>query len=399
MSTFKKENLPKGEEKEVPRKKKHTIMIVDDEIEQLKSLKSLFAGDYEVITFQGGQEALEYIQKMGNPGSISLIISDQRMPNLTGVELFEHLLPVIPDAIRIILSAYSDKPDILASINRAKIYNYILKPFEPDDLKLRVERAIEIFEVRRERDVYQKELEEKNQELSIKNKELKELSLTDSLTGLRNRRYLDETLERDILRLDRDFEDWKKTNVSNEPPDTGHMFMMLDLDHFKSVNDKYGHLVGSETLKQFAVILRKTFRNYDILVRYGGEEFLVFCNFISRDEASDLAERMRKAVEDHSFEIENKEPLKITCSIGFASYPFLLNHPKEIDWEKVVAIADKALYGAKNSGRNACVGIMGTDKTNPENLMQRIDKDIEQMVQNGELSTYSTGGKPVKWHS
>lgn len=144
MSGFDKKRLQKiqGQEKTG---KKHTIMIVDDEECHLYSMSSMFAEYYNIITAQDGQEALDYIQKMENPEIIRLIISDQRMPRLTGIELFENLEEIIPNVIRIILTGY-DKDVSDEEAKKNQIYKIISKPFAPDELIKQVIIAIKDFE-------------------------------------------------------------------------------------------------------------------------------------------------------------------------------------------------------------------------------------------------------------
>jgi len=125
--------------------KKYTIMIVDDEECNIKSLESFLSKDYHIITASGGWEALDCIQKMEHPEIISLIISDQRMPGLTGVELFKRLNDIIPNTIRIILTGYdNDVHD--EAVKTAQIFQIISKPFEQDDLKGKIKQAIMEFE-------------------------------------------------------------------------------------------------------------------------------------------------------------------------------------------------------------------------------------------------------------
>lgn len=173
MSALDREKLQRMKEKE-KEIKKHTIMIVDDEEAQLKTLESLLSEEYNVITDRDGQEALEIIEKMEHPEEVSLVISDQRMPELTGIQLFERLIHIIPDAIRIILAGYDDKDVILDAINKTKIYEFILKPFDPEEFKLRVKRAVEAFDRHLEIETNYRKLKKECQELKRENKELRD---------------------------------------------------------------------------------------------------------------------------------------------------------------------------------------------------------------------------------
>jgi len=123
--------------------RKHTIMIVDDEEKQLSSLEFLLSEEYIVIAARNGQEALDKINGLENPNEISVIISDQRMPMMTGIQLFEELITLIPKTSRILITAFKDTPAFLDP------YEFILKPFNPEDFKTSVKRAVEDFENRK----------------------------------------------------------------------------------------------------------------------------------------------------------------------------------------------------------------------------------------------------------
>ncbi|MCB1189142.1 MAG: hybrid sensor histidine kinase/response regulator [Leptospiraceae bacterium] len=147
---------------------KHTIMIVDDEEANLRSLKRSLESDYEIITACNGLEALELIQSDKNPERIHLILSDQRMPGLTGVELLKEVLTIIPKAIRIILTGYTDMDATISAINEGHIYNFISKPIEPQDLKISIKRALESYELSLQNEKLIEELKLLNTDLELK---------------------------------------------------------------------------------------------------------------------------------------------------------------------------------------------------------------------------------------
>jgi diguanylate cyclase (GGDEF)-like protein len=196
----------------------------------------------------------------------------------------------------------------------------------------------------------QRELEatvrERTAELSQANRALEEMSLTDPLTGLRNRRFLAQHLESEIALARR------------QPTDL--VFFLIDIDHFKAVNDEYGHRAGDEVLMQMRSRLQEVFRESDFLVRWGGEEFLAVTRGMRRDDAGDTAERIRKCVEKRPFALGDGTMLHKTVSIGFAAYPFDSDRPDAVSWLQVVECADAALYEAKESGRNAWRGAQFT---------------------------------------
>lgn len=180
---------------------------------------------------------------------------------------------------------------------------------------------------------------------------LEEASLTDPLTGLRNRRYLSSHIEPDLAIAVR-------AHQEASAPDAGDLvFFLFDIDHFKSVNDHYGHSAGDAILLQFAALLRDAFRASDVLVRWGGEEFLVVSRFVNRSGAAELAERLRRRIESHPFDIGDGRVVNKSVSIGFAAYPFVPGDPLLVGWEQVIDIADVALLAAKRTRRNAWIGL------------------------------------------
>lgn len=179
MALFGKEKLEKIQAKK-KNAMKHTIMLVDDEEGNLRSMASMLLDKYDLKLARDGQEALDSIQSMNHPEDVSLIISDQRMPGLTGIQLFERLIPIVPDTIRIIITGYTDISTILESIDKAQIYKFIPKPYDPNELLLTVKRGIQSFDLKRELDRYHRQLEEEVEEqgrlLEQRTRELEEKS-------------------------------------------------------------------------------------------------------------------------------------------------------------------------------------------------------------------------------
>lgn len=360
--------------------KQYTVMIVDDEPDQLNELYTLFSRDYNVISACDGQEALDYIQenqKKTHSETISVIISDQRMPRLTGLELFDRLIGIIPKTKRIILTGYPEMELVLDGLNKYGIYRYLIKPIKVDELKEAVRDGVREF-------------------ISYQN--LEKHGLTDELTGLKNRQYLDMYIELDIAKVRRDYEelgDNRKLPSSTMPGDLN--FLILDIDFFKKIkNNNDSNASGDKILKQIAILLRRDCQEADILVRWSDDKFLIVSRFTPRDRAKDLAERLRKAVAEHKFEIEDGRVIKITCSIGIASYPFLSSQPSLIGWEHAIDIADKVTCAVKNSGSNGWICINATEKTKPDNLYSRICIDIKQLFETGELEYVTSFSKKNK---
>jgi diguanylate cyclase (GGDEF)-like protein len=221
------------------------------------------------------------------------------------------------------------------------------------------------------------ELLDKNLELEHAYRTLEEVSLTDPLTGLRNRRFLFQHLEADVAMSLRRYDDEMKSPGADPDGTPGRdlVFFMVDLDHFKEVNDKYGHAAGDLVLMQMCERLREVFRESDYLVRWGGEEFLVVARGTHRSEARYVAERVRNAVAGREFALADGQRLAATCSVGYACFPFFPAHPRLLPWPQVVELADQGLYMAKHGGRNAWVGLSGAVAGNPDGVFQRIMQD------------------------
>ncbi|UOF00957.1 hybrid sensor histidine kinase/response regulator [Bdellovibrio reynosensis] len=150
---------------------KHTILCVDDEIDNVDALERLFRKKYSVLKATSGKEALEVLAK--NPGPLALIITDQRMPEMTGVEFLEKTVSSHPDTVRILLTGYTDLESVITAVNKGQIFRYLTKPWDPTDLSNTVDHAVERFAVGQE-------LKVKNQELAKALDELKSLDVAKS---------------------------------------------------------------------------------------------------------------------------------------------------------------------------------------------------------------------------
>jgi two-component system cell cycle response regulator len=217
-----------------------------------------------------------------------------------------------------------------------------------------------------------------------------QLSVTDTLTGLKNRRYVLETIASDIAVSERKF----LSALSGAAPlDADLVFFLVDIDHFKSVNEKLGHEAGDRVLVQLARALAKACRTADTLARWGGEEFLVIGRFTHRGAASVSAERLRRAVEGCTLDAGSGRTLHCTCSIGFASYPFLRHDRRALTWEQVVALADDGLYLAKAEGRNQWVGVVEGDGGVPPRLDRMAANGVQAWLASGHVRLETAGNR------
>ncbi len=227
--------------------------------------------------------------------------------------------------------------------------------------------------------------EELTRKLQIAHDQLRKLSMTDELTGLWNRRFLNATISEDVAQVMRNYHNIGPMLEKPLIKDIDIIFAIVDLDHFKAVNDTYGHIAGDQVLTQMRQILIESSREMDTVIRWGGEEFMVVARNVCRDNYVFLVERIRRAVETHRFDIGERKALRLTCSVGAAAFPFLQKFPDGLSWDRVVEVADASLYAAKHSGRNAWVGIIPTAKATMEDLTSDFVKNIPELIDCGKL--------------
>src|SRR6185369_15445540 len=295
------------------------VLIIDDSdavreriIKTLESFE-LFARYYEA------EDGLEGFKKLLS-SPVDIILCDLEMPRIDGFKFLSMLKsrPDLQDVPVIILTGMNDRELKIKGLEQGAS-DYITKPFDPEELVARVNVHLKI-----------KHLQD---DLKRSNELLLELSNTDHLTGLFNRRYLMEALDKEIHRSIR-----KGGNLS---------LLIMDIDHFKKVNDTYGHLQGDAVLQRVALNLQKELRSYDIAARYGGEEFIAVLPDATLKESIFVAERIRMSIHDIKFDGE-LSPLSITASLGVAS--FSAQNCNNVDG--FIKLADDALYLAKSKGRN-----------------------------------------------
>jgi diguanylate cyclase (GGDEF)-like protein len=228
------------------------------------------------------------------------------------------------------------------------------------------------------------ELDSVSQALQRKSRELEQASLTDPLTGLRNRRFLAENIEHDVALSARRHEGHlSRGTVLDDTADL--IFFLIDIDHFKQVNDEYGHDAGDTVLIQLCQRLRTVFRDSDYLVRWGGEEFLIVARGTSRQHGADLAERARAVVADQPFVLADGTLVSKTCSIGFACFPPAPAYARALDWASLVKLADSALYAVKQRGRNGWLGVLQAYATTPEAVSAWALKPAPEWLVSGDL--------------
>jgi diguanylate cyclase (GGDEF)-like protein len=287
------------------------VLIVDDEqIARRLILNILTNKGIQVLEAGSGKEALALLQKHPD---IKLAVIDYNMPQMNGFELTQNIradysrneLPII---------GYSgvDSRDLPATFMMHGANDFIAKPFSLEEFQIRVMQNIQIVE---------------------NFQELREVSNRDFLTNLYNRRYFFEIGQKF-------FESAKRGHIDI-------LVAMIDIDHFKKVNDTYGHAMGDVVLIELAKILKKNLRNSDIIARFGGEEFCILSTGVKAKDGCTVFNRIREAVENHRIQTPDGE-LQFTMSVG------LCGHQCD-SLSEVVNQADELLYQAKESGRNQVI--------------------------------------------
>ncbi len=312
------------------------LLLVDDDRAVLSLLRrGLEPFGYRFEEAEDGTQALTAIRKH-HP---DLIIMDVEMPGLGGVEV-----------CRIVKanqgSGFAFTPVILMTAGRSSgkveglelgADDYLVKPFDMHEVSARVKSMLRLKALQDTLVEKNKELDRINRELEEKRAALEQLSRTDGLTGLVNRRHFDERLETE----------WARAMRYRAPLSC----LLLDIDHFKRVNDTWGHQFGDTVLREVAGVARRTLRDVDVLARYGGEELIFLLPETTPEEAWRAAERLRMGVEAMRLvcrTVEPPETVRCTASIGVATAPGL-----ELETAaELVQLADQCLYEAKEGGRN-----------------------------------------------
>ncbi len=293
------------------------VLIVDDSPIYRKLVEQALSDNaLSVLVATNGQQALQIIERE-HP---SLVITDWVMPDVTGATLCRKIRAESSASYTyvILLTSNAEKEQVVAGLT-AGADDYLTKPFDQSELRARVQVGRRLIDLQRQ--------------LEAKNKLLQELALTDSLTGLPNRRAA---------------EDWAARQLSGAARHGFSFWVAIaDLDHFKGVNDKYGHQAGDGVLQKFASVLRTHTRLSDICARIGGEEFIQVVTYADEANALLVIERIRKAFEEDPF-IFGGKPIPVTASFGLAGFCGK-RAPK---FSELLRQADAALYCAKNLGRN-----------------------------------------------
>ena len=301
-------------------------LLVEDEPVACQVLKKMMESwGYEVRTAENGREAWDTLQKE----NIKLVIADWLMPVMDGITLCRKIRSSgSPGYVYIIIVTAKDKKEDIIEGLDAGADDYLVKPFDPEELKVRLRAGGRILNL-------EKELTEKHMELRELNIRLEELARIDSLMNIGNRRGLHETIEKIHHRACR--------------YDRSYGIIMCDIDNFKSYNDTYGHIHGDDVLRKVAASIKRTVRLSDDIFRFGGEEIVVILPEQNLASTALAAERIRKDIEALRIEHRSSEGGVVTVSCGVTAFE---NDCDTTRWEPVLDRADRAMYMAKKAGRN-----------------------------------------------
>ena len=299
--------------KRLQKNRSHKVLVVDDAMMFRKQMQGILENlFFNVITVAHGEEALGMLQVKPD---ISLVLTDYNMPVMDGLELTHEIRKTYSkDELSILALSGNEDDEVTALFLKHGANDYIKKPFSKEEFSVRVNNTIEALE-------------------NIQT--IMNYASRDYLTGLYNRRYFFQSMQEYV-------EDVKES---------GEKFAvaMLDIDHFKKINDTYGHDIGDKVIVTLADILRSSTNPRDVVARFGGEEFCIVLKNINRYSALDILERIRETVATYSVDVGKENFINFTISIG------AVLHKEEDELEESINEADMCLYKAKNSGRNCVV--------------------------------------------
>ncbi len=324
------------------------ILVVDDDRMECVMTKYALGENYEVCTVQSGKEALEVLENT----PVDLILLDLMMPEMSGQEFAVRIREQEKWAgIPIVFLTADEAPMTEVECLNCGADDFIKKPFVPLVMKTRVSRILEIYELRKELELKLEKRTEQMEKATIK-------SLTDALTGLHNREYMEIHVSKCL-----------------QDGGTGTLFM-IDMDNFKKINDTFGHIIGDRTLKSFADVMRRQARESDMLCRLAGDEFMVFYPELTDKEiAGKKAEGIIRGFSEKMAEDGYGGIVSVSIGIMIAQ--------KGADFQSVYNAADKSLYFVKNNGKNA-YHFYGANNEKIEEISTDVDLEyVSNMIENG----------------
>lgn len=292
------------------------VLLVDDDpiIRHLTS-ESMRRWGYAVTIAVNGEEAIRHIEQ----GTFEIVLTDLYMPGRSGTDVLRAAREADPDMPVIVFTGFGDIETAVETMKQGAV-DFLTKPLHVEQLRLVLERTLRMKRL---------------VEVERRHRHFQALAHTDEVTGVANRRALNDALRRETSRAVR-----HKHPVS---------IVIVDIDHFKQVNDRFGHPAGDRVLHDLAQGMEVIVRSHDIVGRYGGDEFAVLLPETAADGLRGFARRLMRWLHDETFAVDGGERLRVTLSAGGASLPV---HAEKAD--DLVRRADESLYRAKAAGRDRC---------------------------------------------
>lgn len=315
------------------------ILIVDDSPMNLSFIDNILRNNnYKTATAANGSDAIEYLSK----NSPDVILLDIILPDVSGYDICKAVRSnAETESIPIIFISSKSSPDEIQKGLRIGGSDYLIKPFNEIELLARIDNHYKFKKSQDKLKALNEELLRANQIIAKKNKalekalhQLERLATTDALTNLYNRRFIMSKINEEILRYKRSGKVFS--------------FLLCDIDHFKSINDEYGHNFGDYCLKELSRTVLKNVREQDTVSRWGGEEFLILLVETGKEEAGIVAERIRSEIQGLTLK-HNGIQTQMNVTIGVSEYDSAL------EVKDCIKTADKALYQGKANGRNQVV--------------------------------------------
>jgi diguanylate cyclase (GGDEF)-like protein len=359
---------------------RHAIVCVDDDRTVLLSLRDqlhwILGETYDIELAESGEEALSVFAELAQEQiEVALILCDQTMPKMDGVELLRHLHEQYPKTLKILLTGVVSLDAIVQAVNHANLYRYMSKPWDETDLGLTVKEALRRYEQEQQLAAQNQALQKINLKLqreiterSRVEEQLAHDALHDALTGLPNRTLLMKRLDQVIQR--------SQANSSHQ-----FAVLFIDLDRFKIINDSLGHMVGDQFLVTITHRLQHCLRSRDMVARLGGDEFTVLIeNMRESAEATQVAERILAAL---------CKPFSLQGHMLFpsASIGIVIGSSSYQNATDLLRDADLAMYKAKGTGR-ACYAMFTTDLHTRTFKALQIESDLRQALAQQEFKLH-----------
>lgn len=289
------------------------ILVVEDEpVTRMLISNSVKQWGYEVSEVESAEQALSFLRQHKD---YFIVLTDWSLPHMSGLVMAEEIRSRFDESIYIVMLTNKNEEEDLIEAMEAGVDDYVTKPFNPGELRVRLRAGSRIVE---------------------QTQKLRFLANYDELTGIWNRRMLVEQMRNEWIRHTRE--------------ESVCSILMLDIDHFKIVNDTYGHAGGDQALRLFSQVIKESVRPYDLVGRFGGEEFVVMLPNTKLETAKQIAERIRTGCESMLIHLKNDCSFHITVSIGVAQQT-----PEDKSAQELIGKADSALYFAKKEGRNRSI--------------------------------------------